>query len=200
MKDKKTRFNPALILFLGAAPALGATVDVRAGLGLGLAALLVMLLSTLVLLALRKLIPEGARLPAAILVSAGFTSLIGLMMNAFFPTVYGLLGLYLSVLAVNLLVFAQAESLSVKHSLVSGLAFLGLVLVTALLREVFGAASFAGIGLSFLAEYKIPLLLKAPGGLVIYAFVAALAGKLFGGELSLGGLTGQASGIAKEGE
>lgn len=200
MKDKKTRFNPALILFLGAAPALGATVDVRAGLGLGLAALLVMLLSTLVLLALRKLIPEGARLPAAILVSAGFTSLIGLMMNAFFPTVYGLLGLYLSVLAVNLLVFAQAESLSVKQSLVSGLAFLGLVLVTALLREVFGAASFAGIGLSFLAEYKIPLLLKAPGGLVIYAFVAALAGKLFGGELSLGGLTGQASGIAKEGE
>ena len=199
MKDKKT-LDPLLILFLGAAPALGATADVRAALGMGCAALVVMLLSGLVMAALGKILPQSAKVPAAILVTTGFVSLLQLLLAAFLPTVFNMLGVYLAVLAVNLLAFRQAEAPSVKEALVTGLCFAVLLFVTAALREIFGAASFAGLSIDFLTDYKIPVLLKAPGGLMIYAFVAALCAKIFPGRMALEGFTAEAAGETVEGE
>ena len=102
-ETKKLSFDPLLLLFLGATPALGATADVRGALAMGCAVLLVMLLSALVLLALRRLIPENVRVPAALLVSAGFVSLVQLLMRALLPSLAQMLGLYLAVFALNAL-------------------------------------------------------------------------------------------------
>ena len=199
-ESKKLSFDPLLLLFLGATPALGATADVRGALAMGCAVLLVMLLSALVLLALRRLIPENVRVPAALLVSAGFASLVQLLMRALLPSLAQMLGLYLAVTAVDLLVFSQNEKPSVKSALLSGLCFLVLLAVTAALRELFGAGSFAGLEVPFLREYNIPLLLKAPGALVVYALVAALVSRLFPGRLAPEGFAAAAAGTAKEGE
>ena len=72
MKNDKLLFrNPAAVLFLGAAPALGASTDVRAALAMSVAVLGVLLCSSLLLGLLWKLIPAEAKLPAALITVAG---------------------------------------------------------------------------------------------------------------------------------
>lgn len=87
MKDNKFRAaiakNPVLALFLGACPAMALTTGLIPALGIGCAALLVLVLSAAVMSLLGKAIPEKARVPACILVVAGFVSIVQLFMNAF---------------------------------------------------------------------------------------------------------------------
>ena len=75
--------NPVLVLFLGACPAMAASSAVLPALGMAGAVLLTMLLSTAILSALRRLLPLGARLPAAILVTAGVVSVLSGTLFAF---------------------------------------------------------------------------------------------------------------------
>ena len=102
--------NPVLVLLLGACPAMALTTDVRAALAIGLAALVVMVLSSIVIAALTKLIPQGARLADCVLVTTAFVSAVEMLMNAYLPNVYSMMGIYLAVCAVNLLVFGAAEN------------------------------------------------------------------------------------------
>lgn len=184
MKDNKLRSaiaeNPVLVLFLGAAPAMGSTADVRAALGMGGAVLLVLLLSSALISLLRRVIPQKAMIPASILIIAGFVSVIELLMNAFLPSVYQMLGVYLAVIAVNLLVFSGGEravergfGAAMLDSLLTGLGFAAAIFVMAALREVFGSGSFAGIAIPFLENHNVPLLVQSSGGFIIFAFLIA---------------------------
>ena len=102
--------NPVLVLLLGACLALALTADVRSALAIGLAVLAVMLLSSLVMGLLSKLIPQSARLAAGVLVTAAFVSAADMLMNAYLPGTYKMMGLYLAVIAVDLLSFGAAEN------------------------------------------------------------------------------------------
>ena len=106
---KNVAGNALLILLLGACPAMGATTTVLGAAGIGIAVLAVMLLSCILLTVLKKAIPECARVPAAVLVIAGFASLVQMVMNAFLPEMYQLMGVYAAVVAVDLLVFGVVE-------------------------------------------------------------------------------------------
>lgn len=204
--ETKRGLDPVLVLFLGLCPALGATADLRAALGMGAAALLVSVLSSLVLGALRKAIPEKAWVPAVILVCAGFASLTQLLMAAFLPQVSQMLGVYLAVIAVDLLVFSGAEKAreglgaALKDSLKNGLCFLCCVLVLGAVRELLGSASIFGAPVAFLENYKISLLTQAHGGLVVLALLLAAVQALRGAApLNAEGVTADAAGLdAKE--
>ena len=177
---KNVAGNALLILLLGACPAMGATTTVLGAAGIGIAVLAVMLLSCILLTALKKAIPECARVPAAVLVIAGFASLVQMVMNAFLPEMYQLMGVYAAVVAVDLLVFGVVEenNASVAAAIKTGLRFVVIVLIMGVIREVLGSASIAGVELAFLATYKIPLLTKAPGGFIVLAIVAGVVSKL----------------------
>ncbi len=177
---KNVAGNALLILLLGACPAMGATTTVLGAAGIGIAVLAVMLLSCILLTALKKAIPECARVPAAVLVIAGFASLVQMVMNAFLPEMYQLMGVYAAVVAVDLLVFGVVEenNASVAAAIKTGLRFVVIVLIMGVIREVLGSASIAGVELAFLANYKIPLLTKAPGGFIVLAIVAGVVSKL----------------------
>ena len=177
---KNVAGNALLILLLGACPAMGATTTVLGAAGIGIAVLAVMLLSCILLTALKKAIPECARVPAAVLVIAGFASLVQMVMNAFLPEMYQLMGVYAAVVAVDLLVFGVVEenNASVAAAIKTGLRFVVIVLIMGVIREVLGSASVAGTELAFLANYKIPLLTKAPGGFIVLAIVAGVVSKL----------------------
>ena len=181
--------NPVLILFLGACPALGATTTLLGALGMGVAALIVMVLSGAVISAIKKFIPAGAFIPVAVIITAGFVTLVQMVMQAFLPDVYSMMGIYLTVAAVDLLVFANGEAaadncvgkaiigaLKVGVFFVLVLAFMGAV------REVFGLGAIAGNEIEFFASYKISLLAKAPGGFIVFSFVAAVISKCFARE------------------
>lgn len=177
--------NPVLVLLLGACPALALTTDVRAALTIGLAALAVMVLSSLVIAALAKLLPQGARLAACVLVTTALVSAVEMLMNAYLPNAYARMGIYLAVCAVNLLVFGAAENAATAgfgkallNALLTGLYFTLVVLVAAAVRELFGCGSFAGHEIAFLKAHTVAALAQPTGGFMIFAFVAAVVNKL----------------------
>lgn len=199
------KIHPVTLLFLGAVPALAASADVRAALGMSLAVLLVLLCSTLLLGLLRKLIPSEAKLPAAVLTVAGFASMAQLLLNAFLPTAASMLGLYLAVLAVDLMIFSAAETAldeglgaALGRAVLTAVCFAVFALILAALREVFGAASFAGHEIAALKAYRIPLLLQSSGGLILYSILLAVVNRIFPAGQAQGELTRAAVGLAPE--
>ena len=170
--------NPLLILFLGACTAMGATTTLLGAVAMGVAALVVMVLSALVITALKKVIPECARIPAVVIIITGFVSIVQMLMNAFLPEIYQMLGIYVAVAAVDLLIFGTADESCVVRAVKNGLRFLVILVIMGLVREVLGSGSVAGFDIAFLADYTIPVMTKAPGGFVVYSILAAVISKL----------------------
>ena len=170
--------NPLLILFLGACTAMGATTTLLGAVAMGVAALIVMVLSALVITALKKVIPECARIPAVVIIVTGFVSIVQMLMNAFLPEIYQMLGIYVAVAAVYLLIFGTADESCVVRAVKNGLRFLVILVIMGLVREVLGSGSVAGFDIAFLADYTIPVMTKAPGGFVVYSILAAVISKL----------------------
>ncbi len=208
MKNDKLLFrNPAAVLFLGAAPALGASTDVRAALAMSVAVLGVLLCSSLLLGLIRKLLPREAFLAAAMLVVAGFASAAQLLLQAFVPSVYEMLGFYAAILAVDLLLFAGAECAeeqglgkALVNALLSGLIFTVFVLLLAAIRELFGSASFAGQSVEALKNIRINVLTQASGGLIVFAILLAVVNALCPAALSLDRLSSLAVGCEEKEE
>lgn len=208
MKNDKLLFrNPAAVLFLGAAPALGASTDVRAALAMSVAVLGVLLCSSLLLGLIRKLLPREAFLAAAMLVVAGFASAAQLLLQAFVPSVYEMLGFYAAILAVDLLLFAGAECAeeqglgkALVNALLSGLIFTVFVLLLAGIRELFGSASFAGQSVEALKNIRINVLTQASGGLIVFAILLAVVNALCPAALSLDRLSSLAVGCEEKEE
>ena len=170
--------NPLLILFLGACTAMGATTTLLGAVAMGVAALIVMVLSALVITALKKVIPQCARIPAVVIIVTGFVSIVQMLMNAFLPEVYQMLGIYVAVAAVDLLIFGTADESCVVRAVKNGLRFLVVLVIMGLVREVLGNGSVAGFDIAFLADYTIPVMTKAPGGFIVYSILAAVISKL----------------------
>ena len=205
MKKNLLYCNPVTLLFLGAAPALAASTDVRAALGMSAAVLCVLLCSALVLGLLRKLIPAEAKFGAALLVVAGFASMAQLLLQAFLPSAWAMLGFYAAILGVDLMLFGNAENAldeglgkGLVSALVSGLCFAVFVLILAAIRELFGAASFAGNPVEALKDYKIGTLTQASGGLCVFAILLAVVNRIFPSENGMGALTRAAIGFDTE--
>ena len=207
MNERKLLFqNPVTLLFLGVVPALGASVSVQGALGMSAAVVGVLLCSALVLGLLRGLIPAVARLCAAVLTVAGFASAAQLLLHALLPSAYEMLGFYAAILAVDLMLFAAAEDAldfglgkALLNALLCGVIFAVFTLVLALIRELFGAASFAGTPVEALAAYKIPLLCKSSGGLVVFAILLAVVNRICPAR-DLGALSRAAAGLGEEKE
>jgi len=205
MKKNLLFCNPVTLLFLGAAPALSASRDVRAALGMSAAVICVLLCSALLLGLLRKLIPAGARFGAALLVVAGFASMAQLLLQAFLPSAWEMLGFYAAILGVDLMLFGSAENTldeglgkGVLNALLSGLCFAVFVLILAAIRELFGAASFAGRSVEALSDYKIGTLSQASGGLCVFAILLAAVNRIFPSDDGMGKLTRAAIGFDTE--
>ena len=175
--------NPALVLILGTCPTLATTTTVIGALGMGIAAMLVLICSNVFISLLRKIIPETMRIPCYIVIIAGFVTIVKMFVQAYFPGLYETLGVYLDLITVNCIILGRAEMFAnkntVAHSALDGIGMgLGFTLALgcmATIREVFGNASFAGISIPFMEEYKIAFLTKAPGGLLVYGLLIALA-------------------------
>lgn len=174
--------NPTLVLILGTCPTLATTTTVTGALGMGLAALVVLLCSNIFISLLRKVIPETMRIPCYIVIIAGFVTIVKMFVQALFPSLYETLGVYLDLITVNCIILGRAEMFAGKNAVVAsaldgigmGLGFTLALGCMATIREVLGAGSFAGIALPFMENYKIAFMTKAPGGLLVYGLLIAL--------------------------
>lgn len=183
MNEKKMTVNPMWVLFLGACPALGATGSLQSAVAMGVAVFAVMLLTALVMALLRRILPERAIIAATILTAALFTSAAQLVLHAMLPSVYKMLGVYLAVAAVNLLVFNRsADNASggwFGKVLVTGIEFLVVITVVALLRELLGLGTVWGQEIAFFKAHAVASIQKPMGGFLVYAIVAAIVNALF---------------------
>ena len=85
--------------------------------------------------------------------------------------------------AVNLLVFScsagSASGLCVGKGVVTGLEFLAVIAVVALLRELFGLGTVWGQEIAFLKAHAVASLQKPKDGFLVYAIVAAIVHAIF---------------------
>ena len=99
--------NPTLVMLLGMCPTLAVTTQAMNGIGMGLATTFVLLGSNIVISALRKVIPDKVRIPAFIVIIASFVTLIGFLLEGFVPSLYDSLGIYLTLITVNCIIFGS---------------------------------------------------------------------------------------------
>ena len=178
--------NPVLVLVLGTCPTLAQTTSVIGALGMGIAATLVLIGSNAVISALRKLIPDTVRIPCYIVVIATFVTVIQLLLQAYLPSLYEMMGVYLALIVVNCIILGRAEMFARKNGVLDsaidglgmGLGFLLALLAMATVRELFGAGTFAGLSVPFFRTYHIPLLTKAPGGFLVFGILIAVMNKI----------------------
>ena len=174
--------NPVLVLILGTCPTLATTTNVVGAFGMGIAALVVLVCSNVLISLLRKVIPDDVRIPCYIVIIAGFVTIVQMIVHAYFPALYDMLGVYLALITVNCIILGRAEMFASKNSVGKsaldgigmGLGFTLALCAMAVIREVLGNASFAGMPIPFLESFKIAFLVKAPGGMLVYALLIAL--------------------------
>ena len=178
--------NPVLILILGTCPTLATTTSVISALSMGLAATAVLICSNVVISALRKVIPDVVRIPCYIVIIATFVTVVQLLLEAYLPDIYDMLGVYLALIVVNCIILGRAEMYARKNGVVNsaldglgmGIGFLVALVLMATVREVLGAGSFAGFEIPFLENFKISILAKAPGGFLVYGILIGVMNKL----------------------
>lgn len=178
--------NPVLILVLGTCPTLATTTTIISAFSMGLAATVVLVCSNIVISALRKVIPEVVRIPCYIVIIAGFVTAVQMLLQAFLPPIYEMLGVYLALIVVNCIILGRAEMFARKNGVVDsaidglgmGLGFLLALLIMSFIREVFGAGTFCGIAIPFMDMFKIPILVQSPGGFLVFGIVIAVMNKI----------------------
>lgn len=174
--------NPVFVLVLGTCPTLATTNSVIGAFAMGLAAIAVLVCSNVVISLLRKLISETVRIPCYIVIIAGFVTIVEMLMHAYFPDLYEMLGVYLALLTVNCIILGRAEMFarnntpgrSALDGLGMGAGFTLAIVAIATVREILGSGSFAGIEIPFMADHTIDIFVKAPGGMLVYGVFMAL--------------------------
>ena len=178
--------NPVLILILGTCPTLATSTSVVSAFSMGLAATVVLIGSNVVISALRKIIPDTVRIPCYIVIIAAFVTAVQMLLQAYLPDIYDMLGVYLALIVVNCIILGRAEMFARKNSVLDsaidgigmGIGFLVALVLMATVREVLGNGSFAGIEIGFMQAIKIPVLTQAPGGFLVYGILIAVMNKL----------------------
>ena len=173
--------NPTFVLLLGMCPTLGTTSSAINGMGMGLATMFVLICSNVVISAIKNLIPDMVRIPSFIVVIASFVTVLQMVMQAYVPSLYATLGLFIPLIVVNCIVLGRAEAFAAKNGPISslfdglgmGLGFtLGLTLLGAV-REILGAGSIFGLAL-LPEQYNILLFILPPGAFITLGFLIAI--------------------------
>lgn len=109
------RENPTFVLILGMCPTLGTTTSAINGAGMGIATMFVLIMSNIVISLIKNLIPDKVRIPAFIVVIASFVTVIQLLMEAYVPSLYETLGVFIPLIVVNCIILGRAEAFASKQ-------------------------------------------------------------------------------------
>lgn len=159
--------NPLFVSLLGLCPALAVTKDIESAIGMGILFTFVLVCSNIIVSLLRKIIPDEARTPCEIVIIAAFVTVTKMFCEAFLPSLYSTLGVFISLLVVNCIVLGRAEAFAKDHGVLdslldglgNGIGYTIAIVVIAFFREVLGKGSITfGKVLTFIPEFSIPIL------------------------------------------
>ena len=174
--------NPTLILMLGMCPTLAVSTRAMNGIGMGLSTTAVLIFSNLVISLLRKAIPNQVRLPAYIVIVASLVTVTELLIEAYLPSLYEALGIYIPLIVVNCIILGRAEAYANKHSvglsvmdgLGMGLGFTVALTLAGLLREVLGNGTAFGAQVLPAGMEPMGIFIQPPGAFLIIALIIAV--------------------------
>lgn len=107
--------NPTFVLMLGMCPTLAVTTTAINGVGMGLSTTAVLVFSNLFISALRKIIPDRVRIPAYIVIVASLVTIVQLLLQAYIPSLYESLGIFIPLIVVNCIILGRAEAYAAKN-------------------------------------------------------------------------------------
>lgn len=142
--DGLWRNNPGLVQLLGLCPLMAVTTNFINGLGLGIATLITLLASNLLISLFRDYFRDEIRIPVFVLIIASNVTAIELLMRAYFHELHGILGIFIPLIVTNCIIIGRAEAFASKnepeHSALDGfmmgLGFLLVLVVLGGLREI----------------------------------------------------------------
>ena len=177
--------NPTFVLLLGMCPTLGTTSSALNGMSMGLATAFVLMCSNAAISLLKNMIPDMVRIPSFIVIIATFVTVVQMCMEAFVPSLYSSLGLFIPLIVVNCIVLGRAEAFAAKNdvfpSLLDGLGMgLGFTLALTLLgsmRELLGTGKLFSVTL-VPEEYGSLIFVLAPGAFIVLGYLVAIVNKL----------------------
>ncbi|MCR5399250.1 MAG: electron transport complex subunit E [Lachnospiraceae bacterium] len=176
--------NPTLVLMLGMCPTLAVTTSAINGMGMGLTTTVVLALSNMIIAALRKVIPDKIRIPAFIVIIASFVTIMQLLLQAYIPSLYKSLGIYIPLIVVNCIILGRAEAYAYKNPVIPsffdglgmGLGFTLALTIIGLLREFLGGCSVFGYELGLFTP--ISIFKMAPGAFFVLALLTAIQNQI----------------------
>ena len=177
--------NPTFVLVLGMCPTLGTTTSAINGMGMGVATMAVLIMSNLVISLIKNLIPDKVRIPAFIVVIASFVTIIQMLMQAYVPSLYAALGVFIPLIVVNCIILGRAEAFASKNGPIDsildgvgiGLGFTLALTAIGAVREVLGSGAIFGYSLG-IADYMPLVFVLAPGAFFVLGYMMVLFNKL----------------------
>ena len=181
--DGLIKNNPTFVLVLGMCPTLATTTSAINGLEMGLATLFVLVLSNIAISLVAPAVPDKVRIPVYIVVIATFVTVLQLLMQAYVPSVYDTLGLFIPLIVVNCIVLGRAEAFANKNSVGAsaldglgvGLGFTLSLTVIGIVREILGSGSV--FGWKFIPGDGILAFVMAPGAFIALGYLMVLFNK-----------------------
>ncbi len=174
--------NPTFVMMIGMCPTLAVTTSATNGIGMGLTTLVILALSNMMISMLRKMIPDGVRMPAYIGVVASFVTIVQLLLQGYLPSLYDSLGIYIPLIVVNCIILGRAEAYAGKNPVIPslfdgigmGLGFtIGLTSIGAV-RELIGAGQLFGFQILPESYEPVTIFIMAPGAFLVLAMLVAV--------------------------
>lgn len=183
--------NPTLSIALGLCPVIIATQSVMNTIGMSFAVFFVLLMSNIIISALRKFIPHEIRIPVYIVIIASLVTCVQLLMQTFTEDLANSLGQFLPLITVNCIILGRAEAFANKNTVTDSIVdacgmsvgFLMACLLIAIPREFLGTGGFTfsnpfnsaqSVTWTPLADYAIPLMDQAVGGFMWIGIIMGL--------------------------
>ena len=182
LRNGITKENPVFVLLLGLCPALAITTSFSNALGIGISTMIVLIISNIAISALRKVIPKRITIVASVIIIAGFTSVIDMLMNVHIPTLSASLGIFVPLITVNGVILSRARVFASKNGVVSsafdglsmGIGFTLALCIIAFIRELFGAGAIWGMHILDKGSAASMFLLPSGGFIVLGIIVGVV--------------------------
>lgn len=186
-----TKENPVFVLYLGLCSALAITTSINNAIGMGVCVIVVLICAEIIISALRKIIPNEIRIPVYIVIIAALVKCCGLLLQAFIPSIYSAMGVYIDLIVVNCIVLGRCEAFASKNGigasimdgLSMGLGYTFALVVVSVIRQVLATgmlvldnpmtgANIFSLTL-FPADFTISMFGSPTGAFLTFAVIAA---------------------------
>lgn len=185
------RENPIFGLYLGLCSTLAISTTLNNAIGMGIAVTVVLIMSNVIISAIRKITPDEIRIPVYIVIIAALVKCVQLIVQAYAVDLYTALGVFLPLIVVNCIILGRAEAFASKNGVFDsaldglgmGLGYTAGLIVMSVIRQILstGAVSLTNpLNPAFIifqaqlfpAEYAISLFKEPVGAFLTFACLA----------------------------